>query len=48
MRSHAKVEYWAREIDRAETKDWFVFPWEALAPQAILIEDALLVPERLG
>ncbi|MBX9814880.1 MAG: phosphoribosyltransferase [Proteobacteria bacterium SG_bin5] len=46
VRSAARVEYAARSIDRAVVKDWFVFPWEALAPTTTLIEDAAAVPER--
>ncbi len=45
-RSAERVEYHADIIDRAVTKDWFVFPWEAVAPQATLTEDAAAVPER--
>ena len=48
IRSNAKADYWAREIDRATDKSWFVFPWEAMAPKATLIEDSAAVPERLG
>ncbi len=46
LRSLARVEYAARIIDRAVTKDWFVFPWEAVAPNATILEDAAAVPER--
>ncbi|WP_242097131.1 phosphoribosyltransferase family protein [Sphingomonas sp. CROZ-RG-20F-R02-07] len=42
------VDYRARTIDRAVTKDWFVFPWEAVAPQAALDGDAAAVPERIA
>jgi hypoxanthine phosphoribosyltransferase len=45
--SAERVEYRARTIDRREVKDWFVFPWEALASSAALAEDAAEVPERL-
>ncbi|WP_157218746.1 phosphoribosyltransferase [Flavisphingomonas formosensis] len=48
VRSDARADYWARSIDRAEDKRWFVFPWEAMAPRQTVIEDALDVPERLG
>lgn len=44
--SSQRVDYRARTIDRAVTKDWFVFPWEAVAPQASLYDDAAAVPER--
>ena len=44
--SSQRVDYRARTIDRATTKDWFVFPWEAVAPQAALDLDAAEVPER--
>ncbi|NIJ07691.1 hypoxanthine phosphoribosyltransferase [Sphingomonas vulcanisoli] len=47
-RSPARVDYRARTIDRAEDKSWFVFPWEAMAPTATLIDEAGEVPERLG
>ena len=48
IRSQAKVEYGARDIDRQTDKRWFVFPWEAVAKPTELIEEALSVPERLG
>jgi hypoxanthine phosphoribosyltransferase len=47
-RSPAEVDYRARTIDRATDKSWFVFPWEAMAPEAVLVEEALEVPERLA
>jgi hypoxanthine phosphoribosyltransferase len=47
-RSIARVDYRARMIDRGIDKDWFVFPWEAVAPRIRLVEDAREVPERLG
>jgi len=46
--SKATVDYRARTIDRTVTKDWFVFPWEALAPTEDVIHDAQLVPERIA
>jgi hypoxanthine phosphoribosyltransferase len=46
--SRAKAEYWSRRIDRRADKRWFVFPWEAVAPRATLIEEAQEVPERLS
>lgn len=46
--SAEKVDYRARTIDRSVTKDWFVFPWEAVAPRASLEEDAAEVPERIA
>ena len=48
IRSSQKVEYGFRVIDRAVQKDWFVFPWEAMAPQEALTEDAMEVPERIA
>lgn len=48
IRSAATVDYWSRTIDRHTTKDWFVFPWEAMADDAALHEDAMAVPERLA
>lgn len=48
VRSGATADYWAREIDRATDKSWFVFPWEAMAPTTTLIEDSAAVPERLA
>lgn len=41
------VDYRARTLDRTVTKDWFVFPWEALAPADALTADAAAVPERI-
>ena len=41
------VDYRARTIDRAITKDWFVFPWEAMAPDSAIQADAEEVPERI-
>ena len=46
VRSAQRVEYHAETIDRAITKDWFVFPWEAVAPPSKLADDAAAVPER--
>lgn len=43
-----RVEYAARTIDRTVTKDWFVFPWEAVAPDTAIVEDANAVPERIA
>lgn len=48
IRSSAHADYWAREVDRATDKSWFVFPWEAMAPTATLVEDSAAVPERLA
>ncbi|WP_066796070.1 phosphoribosyltransferase [Sphingomonas soli] len=48
IQSSQKVEYGFRPIDRAVQKDWFVFPWEAMAPRAALTEDAMEVPERIA
>jgi hypoxanthine phosphoribosyltransferase len=47
-KSRQTVDYRFRSIDRSVVKDWFVFPWEAMAPKATLTEEALEVPERLG
>ncbi len=47
-RSVSRVDYHARTIDRSIDKDWFVFPWEAVAPRATLVEEAQEVPERLA
>ena len=44
--SAAKVEYRATTIDRIVTKDWFVFPWEAVASRASILSDWGEVPER--
>ncbi|MBN8807436.1 MAG: phosphoribosyltransferase [Sphingomonas sp.] len=48
VRSQEVVEYRAETIDRQVQKDWFVFPWEAVAPQASLDADAAAVPERIA
>jgi len=46
--SSAKVDYSASRIDRTYDKDWFVFPWESVAPQSVLTEEAKEDPERLS
>lgn len=46
--STQRVDYRAREIDRTVTKDWFVFPWEAVAPSATIEADAAEVPDRIA
>jgi hypothetical protein len=48
MLSAQRVDYRARTIDRSVTKDWFIFPWEAMAPPEKLVEEAMEVPERLA
>ena len=45
--SAERVDYRARRIDRRDTKDWFVFPWEAVAPQTSIEQDAAEVPDRI-
>jgi hypoxanthine phosphoribosyltransferase len=47
-RSQQRVEYAAHGIDRTVTKDWFVFPWEAMAPDSAIAADAAEVPERIA
>jgi len=46
VRSAQRIDYAARRIDRDVTKDWFVFPWEAVASDAAIAEDAAEVPSR--
>lgn len=46
--SAERVDYAGRRIDRTVTKDWFVFPWEAMAPPSALVDDANAVPDRIG
>lgn len=48
VRSSQRVDYRSRQIDRSVDKDWFVFPWEAMAPRETLAVDAMEVPERLA
>ena len=48
FRSSAAAPYWARTIDRAVTKDWFVFPWEQMAKRDAVVAEALSVPDRLA
>jgi len=48
IRSSQRIDYRHRTIDRAEDKSWFVFPWEAVAPQASLDADADAVPGRIA
>jgi hypothetical protein len=46
--SAERVDYAARTINRTVTKDWFVFPWEALAPAEAIAGDAADVPDRIA
>lgn len=46
--SAERVDYRARTIDRRITKDWFVFPWEAVADRESVLRDATAVPERIA
>lgn len=46
--SAERVDYSARMIDRRVTKDWFVFPWEAVAPKTAIDRDAADVPDRIA
>lgn len=46
--SSQRVDYAARTIDRSVTKDWFIFPWEAVAPDAAIEADAAELPERIA
>ena len=46
--STAQVDYWAGEIDRAQDKRWFVFPWESVSTKAAIVEEAQSVPDRLS
>ncbi len=46
--SAERVDYTARTIDRRVTKDWFVFPWEAVAPDQSIADDAAAVPDRIA
>lgn len=46
--SMERVDYAFRGIDRTIQKDWFVFPWEAVAPATQLAADAAAVPERIA
>lgn len=46
--SNQRVDYAARTIDRSVTKDWFIFPWEAVAPDAAIEADAAELPDRIA
>jgi hypoxanthine phosphoribosyltransferase len=46
--SSQRVEYHARRIDRTVTKDWFIFPWEAVAPATAIAAEAAEVPGRIA
>jgi hypoxanthine phosphoribosyltransferase len=46
--SSERVDYAAQVIDREVDKDWFVFPWEAVAPAATLSKEAMEDPDRLS
>jgi hypoxanthine phosphoribosyltransferase len=42
------VDYASSTIDRRIDKDWFIFPWEAVAPPETLAVEAVADPDRLG
>ncbi|PJG49667.1 phosphoribosyltransferase [Sphingobium sp. LB126] len=46
IRSDARVDYRAETIDRTVTKDWYVFPWEAVARRESILADWSHVPGR--
>lgn len=46
--SSQRVDYAARTIDRSVTKDWFIFPWEAVAPDSAIEADAAELPDRIA
>lgn len=46
--SATPVDYHADSIDRAVTKDWFVFPWEAGASETSIVADSLQAPDRIA
>lgn len=46
--SSERVDHAARRIDRTHFKNWFVFPWEGVAPAETVVEDAQAVPDRLA
>lgn len=46
--SSQSVDYSSRTIDRTFDKDWYVFPWESVATEETLAEDALDDPNRLA
>ncbi|MEH3157667.1 MAG: phosphoribosyltransferase family protein [Sphingomonas taxi] len=48
IRSTERVDHAARVIDRHVMKDWFVFPWEAVAPAQSIADDAAEVPGRIA
>ncbi len=48
LSSAERIDYTARTIDRRDTKDWFVFPWEAVAPATTIEHDAAEVPDRIA
>lgn len=48
IRSATPVDYRAASIDRAVTKDWFVFPWEAGGSRAAIVADSREVPGRIA
>ncbi|MET0138007.1 MAG: phosphoribosyltransferase domain-containing protein [Sphingobium sp.] len=48
IRSAETVDYASWTIDRQVDKDWIVFPWESVASQETLVEEAQEDPDRLG
>lgn len=48
IRSSQQIDYRFRDLDRHVQKDWFVFPWEAMANHIALTADAMDVPSRIA
>lgn len=48
LNSSTTVDYASWTIDRRVDKDWFIFPWESVAPQDVIAEEAVEDPDRLG
>ncbi|WP_349633056.1 phosphoribosyltransferase family protein [Sphingobium sp. Ndbn-10] len=46
--SQERVDFAAQTIDRSTEKDWFIFPWGAVATREAWLEDAQQDPDRLG
>ena len=48
IRSAERVDYAGRVIDRTVDNEWFVFPWESVAPADTLSREAMEEPDRLS
>ncbi|AEI37476.1 phosphoribosyltransferase [Zymomonas mobilis] len=48
IRSKARVDFTARNMDRNIDKSWLIFPWEGMGNQETIEKEANSIPERLA